>query len=95
MAERSDAQYDIDENATDIAANTTSISSLVSPIILQVVNTSTPTVITNAVCTVMPYDNTKPQITEGDQYLSRTVTPTTSGNLLKIDITMDISCGSG
>lgn len=63
--------------------------------VVQVVNTTTKTVVSNATSTAMPYDNTIPQITEGDQYLSRTITPAASGNTLKIDVTLSYSVGTG
>ena len=34
--------------------------------------------------TVVPYDNTVPQNTEGDQYLSQAITPNASPNILQI-----------
>jgi hypothetical protein len=36
--------------------------------------------------TTIPSDDTKPQNTEGDQYMSQAITPTSASNLLKIDI---------
>lgn len=39
---------------------------------------------TSAASTALPYDNTIPQNTEGDQYMSLAITPTSSANLLKI-----------
>ncbi|MHB0965559.1 MAG: hypothetical protein ACYC36_03805 [Bellilinea sp.] len=36
--------------------------------------------------TVMPWDDTIPQITEGDQYMSLAITPKSAANLLKIDV---------
>ncbi len=41
--------------------------------------------------TVVPFDDTIPQITEGDQYMSLAVTPRSSTNILKISITVMIS----
>lgn len=35
--------------------------------------------------TAMPYDNTIPQNTEGDQYLSKAITPTSSTDILEFD----------
>lgn len=35
--------------------------------------------------TVMPFDNTIPQITEGDQYQTQAITPTSTANLLEIE----------
>lgn len=42
--------------------------------------------------TVIPGDNTIPQSTEGDQYLSVTLTPTNAGSLLVVDVLL--SCGT-
>jgi hypothetical protein len=49
-----------------------------------VANTQTGTVATGT--TIMPFDNTIPQNTEGDQYLSLAYTPTSASNKLQIDI---------
>ena len=42
--------------------------------------------------TTIPYDNTIPQITEGDQYMSITVTPTNASSMLEITVTAILSC---
>ena len=44
--------------------------------------------------TAIPYDDTIPQITEGDQYLTQAITPTVATNLLKIDIQVPISASA-
>lgn len=54
--------------------------------IIQVVNTQTGAVATGT--TIIPSDNTIPQNTEGDQYMSLAITPTLATNKLKIDIVM-------
>ena len=36
--------------------------------------------------TVLPFDNTIPQITEGDQYMSLSITPTNVNSTLEIDV---------
>ena len=41
--------------------------------------------------TVMPHDNTIPQITEGDEYLSLAITPKSALNVLKIEVVLP--CG--
>lgn len=51
---------------------------------VQVVNTQTGAVATGT--TVMPYDDTIPQNTEGDQYMTLTITPTNALNKLKIEV---------
>lgn len=45
--------------------------------------------------TVIPYDSTIPQITEGDQYLSQAVTPTTTPNLLQVQYQTVLSVSTG
>jgi hypothetical protein len=52
--------------------------------IIQVVNTQTGAVATGT--TVMPYDDTIPQNTEGDEYFSLSITPTSATSKLKIDV---------
>lgn len=39
--------------------------------------------------TLIPYDDTIPQQTEGDQYLTASITPTDAASLLKIDVTFN------
>ena len=55
-----------------------------SGVILQVVNTQDGAVATGT--TAIPYDDSIPQITEGDQYMTRAITPTSASNYLKIDV---------
>lgn len=52
--------------------------------VVQVVNTSDGAVATGT--TAIPYDNTIPQITEGDQYMTRSITPTSASNKLLIQV---------
>lgn len=52
--------------------------------LVQVVNTQTGAVATGG--TVIPLDDSIPQITEGDQYMTRAITPTDAANVLKIDV---------
>lgn len=52
---------------------------------IQVVNTQTGAVATGT--TTMPNDDTIPQITEGNEYMTLAITPTNSSNNLIIDIT--------
>jgi len=51
---------------------------------VQVVNTQTGAVATGT--TIVPFDDTIPQITDGDEFMTRTITPTNSSNLLKIEV---------
>lgn len=57
--------------------------------IVQVVNYQTGAVATGS--TVIPNDDTIPQKTEGDQYMSLTITPTSATNKLKIDVNFFIA----
>jgi len=52
--------------------------------VVQVVNFQTGAVATGT--TVIPTDNTIPQITEGDQYMTLAITPTNSSNKLFIEV---------
>lgn len=54
--------------------------------VIQVVNTLLQTVATGT--TVIPLDNTKPQNTEGNQYMTLAITPTNSSHKLEIDVTV-------
>lgn len=53
--------------------------------IIQVVNTQTGAVATGT--TLIPTDDTIPQNTEGDQYMSLAITPKSASNILVIDVT--------
>jgi hypothetical protein len=61
--------------------------------LIQVVNTETGAVATGT--TVIPFDDTIPQNTEGDQYMSLAITPTSATNILQIDVVVFISCLTG
>lgn len=66
---------------------------------LQMVNTTTTAVSTGT--TAFPIDDTIPQNTEGDEYMTRAITPGNSSNLLKITVVVNGSsstnedCGIG
>lgn len=45
--------------------------------------------------TILPIDNSIPQNTEGDQYLSVSITPKNSNNILKIDVTIILASSVG
>lgn len=45
--------------------------------------------------TALPFDNTIPQITEGDQYLVKAIVPTSALNLLQIEARLNCAYGSG
>jgi len=52
--------------------------------IVQIVNTQTGAVSTGT--TIIPNDDTIPQNTEGDEYMTLAVTPTSATNILQIDV---------
>lgn len=55
-----------------------------TPAAVQVVSTETGAVATGT--TTIPNDDTIPQNTEGDEYMTRAITPTNAANKLKIDV---------
>ena len=62
-------------------------------ILLQMVNVTDGAVATGV--TAMPTDDTIPQITEGDEYMTLAVTPANVNNLLKIDVCVHLSPDAG
>ena len=60
--------------------------------VVQVVNYQTGAMATGA--TTIPNDDTIPQITEGNQYMSLAITPTSATNLLVIDVVVNASNSS-
>jgi len=60
--------------------------------LVQVENTETGTVATGT--TTMPIDNTIPQNDEGDQVMTRTITPTHASNKLLIEVHVVMSCAT-
>jgi len=57
--------------------------------VLQVVNVQTGAVATGT--TIFPFDDTIPQNTEGNQYMSLAVTPTSATSVLRIEIVANLS----
>lgn len=57
--------------------------------VVQVVNTQTGAAATGT--TTIPIDDTIPQNTEGDEYMTLSVTPTSATNKLRIDVTCVVS----
>ena len=55
--------------------------------VLQIVNYQTGAV--NTGTTLIPYDDTIPQNTEGNQYMSLAITPSNASNLLKIEVVLN------
>ena len=68
----------------DTTAAAFKTTTLASGDIVQVVNTQTGAVATGS--TALPYDDTIPQITEGDEYMTLAITPNSATNILKIDV---------
>ena len=68
-----------------LAVNTiTNVAGQEQARLVQVVNTQTGAVATGT--TVMPIDDTIPQNTEGDQYMTLAITPTHASNKLLIEV---------
>jgi hypothetical protein len=61
--------------------------------VVQVVSTQTGAVATGS--TVLPFDDSIPQKTEGDEYMSLAITPTSATNKLKIDVVINLASSSG
>lgn len=61
-----------------------------SGVTIQTVNTMNGAVATGT--TAIPLDDTIPQITEGDEYMTRTITPGNASNLLKITVVTNWAC---
>lgn len=55
--------------------------------IIQIVNTQTGAVATTT--TIMPFDDTIPQNTEGGEFMTRSITPASASNILKIDVLLN------
>tara|TARA_Y100001938_G_scaffold144756_1_gene220004 strand:+ start:474 stop:992 length:519 start_codon:yes stop_codon:yes gene_type:complete len=74
------------------ASNTDVLTPNFSGAIIQTVNTQTGAVDTGT--TTMPQDDTIPQNTEGDEYMTLAITPTNASNKLKIDVVWHGSSGA-
>lgn len=61
--------------------------------LIQVVNTQTSAVQTGS--TTIPFDDTIPQNTEGNQVMTLAITPTSATNKLKIEVTVFVTADSG
>lgn len=74
---------------------TPAVSNALSGSVIQTVKTQTGAVSTGT--TVMPIDDTIPQNTEGDEYMTRAITPNNASNRLLITVTAMVShsVGSG
>lgn len=88
IADASDSNAPKKALASDFTYTPTAANAL-SGSVIQTVNTQTGAVATGS--TLIPLDDTIPQNTEGDQYMSLAITPNHVDNLLKIDVTMLLS----
>jgi hypothetical protein len=75
------------------ATTSATISAAVGGKVKQVVNAQTGALATGT--TTIPYDDTIPQNTEGDEYLTLAITPTSATNKLKIDVDFQVYTTSG
>ena len=74
-------------NASNIASGTVASARLPSlGKVVQVVNTQTGAVATGT--TIVPFDDTIPQNSEGDEYLSVAITPTNASNILQFCVVL-------
>lgn len=80
-----------DANVTTakLAANAADYTIVSTGAVVQVANSMTGAVATGT--TTIPYDDTIPQITEGDQYMSLAITPKSTTNKLKIDVVVEVA----
>lgn len=72
------------KDGTSLVAFTPSTSNALSKSVVQVVNTHTGSVATGT--TTLPWDDSVPAITEGDEYMTLAITPSNSSNLLNIEV---------
>lgn len=83
------------DTLTLVAGTNTTITTNASTDTITINNTSSSKVVQyvyslyNSVATgttLTPFDNTIPQNTEGDQYMTKSITPTNASNILKIEV---------
>ena len=74
------------------SAYTPTAANALSGSVIQVVNTQTGTPSTGT--TAIPNDDTIPQNTEGDQYMSLAITPTNASNKLRIEVFVQGACSA-
>lgn len=81
-------------NGTAVTSTAAEINKLdAADVVVQVVNSSDSSVATGT--TTVPFDDTIPQNTEGDQYLSVSITPKNASNKLIIDVKMHLTNTGG
>ena len=69
------------------------LSTSTSGIVAQRVTTRTTSVLTGT--TTVPLDDTIPQQTEGDEYVTRSITPTNASSTLRIDVELNAANSAG
>lgn len=82
----------VDGNSGGTAVTTTTQPTLQGQV-LQVVNYQTGALATGT--TLVPFDNTIPTNTEGDQYMSLAITPKSATSKLRIDVCLFLSHSAG
>jgi hypothetical protein len=80
-------------NASNISSGTLGKARLPAGSVLQVVNFQTGAVATGT--TSMPRDDTIPQNTEGNEYMSLAITPTNINSKLRIDVVFNYTQNNG
>ncbi len=75
--------------ASTTASATNQLGLPLSGTIIQITNTQTGAVATGT--TTIPFDDTIPQNTEGDQYMTLAITPSNSNNKLLIQVVINLS----
>lgn len=86
--------FDFEYDGTDfILLNPIVESAKLTGDIVQSVHSQSGAVATGS--TVIPVDNTVPQITEGDQYLSVSITPASAANKLVIEVVVHLAHSAG
>jgi hypothetical protein len=68
----------------DLSGKTVTLPTTNRSTVVQIVNTQTGAVATGS--TTVPFDDTIPQNTEGDEYMTLAITPTSATNKLKIEV---------
>ncbi len=79
----------IDSSQTVTCAGALKVNGLATNIPLQSARTVTGAVATGA--TLIPFDDTIPQNTEGDQYMSLAITPLSATSVLEIQVTINLT----
>ena len=79
----------LDANAKLPAVDGSQLTNVSAGKVLQVKNVQDGTMDTGT--TTIPFDNTIPQITEGDEYMTLAFTPTSTTSKLKIDVVANIA----